>query len=180
MIRVRSGAALAAAALCIALFVPESHAISGGGGKEKEESASAQESPQDEAVTAYTRGMELVKAGRYQEALDRFRTAVKQDKKNPEYLNMMAYTLRKTGNIDDAFETYAKALSMKPKFPQAREYLGEAHLQALLLQLDVLRGYGPDGKKEYDLLVSALQEAAKTLQAEPMGGPTPVPDKKTW
>ena len=180
-IRIRIGAALAAATLSVALLVPAGHAISGGGGdKEESEPASAESPREDEAVTAYGRGMELVKEGRYQEALDRFRTAAKRDNKNPEYLNMMAYTLRKTGNIDDAFEAYAKALQLKPKFPQAREYLGEAHLQALLLQLDVLRGYGDDGKKEYAALVAALQEAAKTLQAEPMGGATPVPDKKTW
>ena len=181
MIRVRSLAALAAAVLPLVLSAPVVHAIPGGDGGDDEGSSSEPEiSRDDEAVIAYDKGMELVKAGRYQEALERFRSAVKRDKKNPEYLNMMAYTLRKTGNIDDAFDTYAKALQLKPAFPQAREYLGEAHLQALLLQLDVLRGYGDDGKKEYAALVAALQEAARTLQAEPMGGPAPVPDKKGW
>jgi tetratricopeptide (TPR) repeat protein len=124
--------------------------------------------------------MELVKETRYQEALERFRAAAKEDKGNPEYLNMVAYTLRKVGNLDDAFETYAKVLAMKPDFAQAREYLGEAHLQALLLQIDVLRGYGDKGKAEHDALVAALREAARTLEAEPMGGTVGAPDKKPW
>jgi tetratricopeptide (TPR) repeat protein len=182
---VRSVVALAAFAAGLLLSAPPAPAASSGGsggGSDDEggHAAAAETSREDEAVAAYERGMELVKESRYAEALERFRSAAKRDKKNPEYLNMVAYTQRKTGNLDDAFETYAKALQLKPKFPQAREYLGEAHLQAVLLQIDVLRGYGPDGRKELDALVAALQEAAQTLQAEPMGGVTPAPDKKGW
>lgn len=180
MIRLRSVVPAALLVACLALPAPSVHAMSSGGGRDDDESAPEQSSKEDEATAAYARGMDLVKEGRYAEALERFRSALKRDKKNPEYQNMVAYTQRKTGNLDDAFESYAKALQLKPKFPQAREYLGEAHLQALLLQIDVLRGYGDDGKTELDALVAALQEAAKTLQAEPMGGETPVPDHKTW
>jgi tetratricopeptide (TPR) repeat protein len=152
-----------------------------GGSKDKEESkASAEEEVDDEALQAYERGMALVKEHRYQEALERFRVAVKKDKQSPEYLNMVAYTERKVGNLDDAFRDYAKVLAMKPDYAPAREYLGEAHLQAVLLQLDVLRGYGDKGKKEADALTAALQEAAKTLEAQPMGGELPSPDKKGW
>ena len=153
----------------------------GGGGKDKDEGQSTAENPkEDEGLQAYERGMQLVKEGRYQEALERFRIASKKDKKNPEYLNMVAYTLRKVGNLDDAFETYAKVLEMKPDYAPAREYLGEAHLQAALLQLDVLRGYGDTGKKQADALTAAFEEAAKSLQAAPMGGSLPAPDKKSW
>jgi tetratricopeptide (TPR) repeat protein len=168
-----------------ALFFAASPCLSMPGGgddddEENEEAAEVEDSGENEAQLAYERGMELVKEARYQEALDRFRAAAKEDKKNPEYLNMVAYSLRKVGNLDDAFETYAKVLAMKPDFPQAREYVGEAHIQAVLLQLDVLRGYGEHGKQEHDALVAALREAAQTLQAEPMGGALPVPDKKSW
>jgi tetratricopeptide (TPR) repeat protein len=164
---------------------PPSRAASGGGGGSRDdgggEAASSEgDGGDDVAALAYERGMGLVKEGRFQEALERFRVAAKKDKKNPEYLNMVAYSLRKIGNLDDAFEAYGKALAMRPDFPQAREYLGEAHIQAILLQIDVLRGYGEHGRKEHDALVAALQEAAKTLQAEPMGGALPVPDKKSW
>lgn len=167
----------------LALTWGGSLALSGGGDKnDNDETSEAEGEDQgdDEALQAYTRGMELVKESRYQEALDRFRVASKKDKKSYEYLNMVAYTQRKVGNLDDAFENYAKVLAMKPDYAPAREYLGEAHIQAVLLQLDVLRGYGEKGKKEADALTAALQEAAKTLEAQPMGGVLPAPDKKSW
>jgi tetratricopeptide (TPR) repeat protein len=169
-----------ATALLIAMATPVLAMPGGGSDDEEDKSAAAEDSGADEAAGAYDRGMQLVKEARYQEALERFRVAAKKDKKNPEYLNMVAYSLRKLGNLDDAFETYEKTLAMKPDFAQAREYLGEAHIQAVLLQIDVLRGYGEKGKAQHDALVAALQEAAKTLQAEPMGGTLPVPDEKAW
>lgn len=183
MVRIRLASAVALASAALFFTALPCLSLSGGGGNkedEEEATAPAEESGDDEAQLAYQRGMELVKEGRYQEALERFRAASKKDKKNPEYLNMVAYSLRKVGNLDDAFETYSKVLSMKPDFAQAREYVGEAHIQAVLLQLDVLRGYGERGKAEHDALVAALQEAAKTLEAEPVGGTLPVPDKKSW
>jgi hypothetical protein len=79
---------------------------------------------------------------------------------------MIAYTQRKTGKLDDAFENYHKALGMRPKFPEAREYLGEAHIQAALLQIDILREYGKDGETELAQLVSVLRRAAETLSPE--------------
>jgi len=180
MTRTRPLAALAAL-LPLLLLVPPAAAVSGGKSDDEGDRAAGAEAPaSDEAKQAYERGMELVKEGHWQDALERFRAAAKKDRKNPEYLNMVAYTLRKVGNLDDAFETYAKVLAMKPNYAPAREYLGEAHLQAILLQLDVLRGYGDDGRKEYDALVTALRKAAETLAAEPMGGPFVAPDEKGW
>ena len=160
-------------------------ALSGGGGKDKgddknKSEAAGEDDSDNEAMHAYEQGMALVKEGRYQEALDHFKVAAKKDKKSPEYLNMVAYTQRKVGNLDDAFENYAKVLAMKPDYAPAREYLAEAHIQAALLQLDVLRGYGDKGKKEADALTAAFDEAAKTLQAQPMGGKIEAPDKKSW
>ena len=48
---------------------------------------------------------------------------------------MLAFSERKQGNLDEAFEYYAKALALRPKFPEAREYLAEAHIQAALKEL---------------------------------------------
>jgi tetratricopeptide (TPR) repeat protein len=148
-------------------------ALAAGGGVGKDDNGKA----------LYEAGMKAVKAGDYREALGQFEKAVKADRKNPEYLNMVAYSQRKLGNLEDAFETYGKVLAMvlalDPEYAPAREYLGEAHLQAALLQLEVLRGYGEKGKKEYDMLAAALAEAADQLAAEPMGG-VEAPDKKPW
>ena len=161
------------AGVMVALLLAGAAFGASSGGKEDE-------GREDEAGKMYVRGQEQLKEGDYQGALKSFREASKRDKKNAEYLNMVAYTQRKTGDLAGAFETYEKVLGMQPDFPQAREYLGEAHLQAVLHQLDVLRGYGDEGKKEYDMLVAALQEAATTLTAGDVGQTTPVPDKKSW
>jgi tetratricopeptide (TPR) repeat protein len=155
-------------------------AASSGGGGSQSASEDGRSKKQVEAEEIYGRGMELVEAGDFHGALDRFEKAHKKDKKNPEYLNMMAYSQRKLGNLEDAFETYHRVLGLDPDFAPAREYLGEAHLQALLHQIDLLRGYGDEARAEYDALVAALQEAANTLTAGEPEGATPVPDKKPW
>lgn len=120
----------------------------------------------------FTRGMELVQQGKYEDARERFEMALKKRKNDPDVLNMLAYTQRKTGHLEDAFENYRKALAARPKFPQAREYLAEAHLQAALLQVDVLRGYGPEGQKELDQVLAILRQAADSPTAETMDAAT--------
>lgn len=135
-------------------------------------STSSESSSKDEAQEMFDRGMQLVKEGDYEGARERFEKAVKKKKDNPDYVNMLAYTQRKTGNLPDAFENYEKALGMRPNFPQAREYLGEAHIQAALLQVDVLRKAGPSGAKELEQLAAAFRKAADTLQPEAMSAGT--------
>jgi tetratricopeptide (TPR) repeat protein len=144
---------------------------SGGSEPEPQTTGEAGEPEQDEAAQMYARGMELVEKGEYEEARERFEQANKKRKNDPEFLNMLAYTQRKTGEMEKAFENYEKALKIQPEFPQAREYLGEAHLQAVLLQVETLRGYGDKGKQDYDELVAALKRAAETLSAEAFANP---------
>ncbi|MGQ0720090.1 MAG: tetratricopeptide repeat protein [Candidatus Eiseniibacteriota bacterium] len=136
-------------------------ASSGGGAREREAtSAEGTEAKADEADQMYQRGMELAEAGKFEEALVRFEQANKKRKNDAEILNMLAFCQRKTGDLEHAFENYGKALEIRPDFPQAREYLGEAHLQAALQQVEILRGYGAEGEKELGRLVAAVKMAA--------------------
>jgi tetratricopeptide (TPR) repeat protein len=154
-------------AAALAAFVtlgPVLASSSGGGGSSGAESADRSAPEVDEADQLFARGMELVKEGKFEEARGRFERAHDKRKKDADILNMLAYTQRKTGRLDDAFENYAKALELKPRFPQAREYLGEAHIQAALLQIKTLREYGPEAEKELADLVAALRTAAESLQ----------------
>jgi tetratricopeptide (TPR) repeat protein len=148
-------------------------ASSGGsdGGSDPSSSSGDPASAGEDAV--FARGMELVKDGKYEDARERFEMALKKRKNDPDVLNMLAYTQRKTGHLEDAFENYRKALAGRPKFPQAREYLAEAHLQSVLLQVDVLRGYGPEGQKELDQILSMLRKAAENPTAEAMNASSP-------
>jgi predicted Zn-dependent protease len=113
--------------------------------------------------SAYDRGIELVEAEKYEEARKVFATLEAQEPENPDVLNMLAYTQRKTGQLDEAMGNYRKALALRPKFPQAREYLAEAYLQAALREAETLRGYGASAEDELGKLQEAFQAAAAQL-----------------
>lgn len=112
---------------------------------------------------AYQKGVDRANAGQFEEALELFKKARKEEPNNPDVLNMLAFSQRKTGKIDQAIENYQKALSLRPRFPEAREYLGEAYLQAALKQLKTLEEYGSDGEEQYRELKEAIKEAVKNL-----------------
>jgi Tfp pilus assembly protein PilF len=78
---------------------------------------------------------------------------------------MLAFTQRKLGDLDAAFANYAKALELRPDFPQAREYLAEAHLQAAMAQMKILRDSGKDAEAEVAQLLDAFAKAAWTVGA---------------
>ena len=122
-----------------------------------------EESKVDKATEHYNKGLEHAEAGNFEKALKEFERADKERKNDPEILNMMAFSNRKLGKLDEAFKIYEKALGVRPDFPQAREYLGEAHIQAALEQVRILRGYGAAGEEELRKLLSAFAEAAFRL-----------------
>ena len=65
----------------------------------------------------------------YTQAFSKFEKAYKSDKKNPDILNYLGYTSRKTGNFDQAEKFYLKGLSIKPNHNGINEYLGELYVQ---------------------------------------------------
>ena len=81
----------------------------------------------------YTQGWQLAKAGEYDWAIEVL-SAVK-DQNNPDVLNMLGYSNRKAGRIELGISYYAKALTLKPDFVRAREYLGEGYVAAGKLDL---------------------------------------------
>jgi tetratricopeptide (TPR) repeat protein len=72
-----------------------------------------------------------------------------------EAWNALGYTQRKLGSYDDSLASYAKAL--KPGYPEALEYRGEAYLRLNRIQ---------DAKQTYlDLFVSNRKIAATLLES---------------
>lgn len=118
------------------------------------------EKPKNAAETLYNEGVALAEEGRHAAALVKFRAAHEQNPGDADVMNMLAHSLRKTGKLDEAFAMYEKALAARENFAKAREYLGEAHLQAALIQVQILRGYGKEGEKELAALLDALRRAA--------------------
>ncbi len=94
-------------------------------------------------ASMYEEGVKLVKrAGKlekkektekakklYTQAFKKFEKAFKSDKKNPDILNYLGYTSRKTGNFEQAEKFYLEGLSIKPDHNGINEYLGELYVQ---------------------------------------------------
>lgn len=118
------------------------------------------EEPKTTAESLYNEGVALSDEGRHAAARVKFEKAYEMDADDPDILNMLAFTMRKTGDLEEAFEIYEEALEKRDRFPQAREYLGEAHLQAALQQIQILKSYGADGEAELAALLDALKRAA--------------------
>lgn len=137
----------------------------------------------DAPPAAYEMGMKLVEQGDFEKARKAFETAQRKAPRDPDVLNMLAYSQRKTGQLDRAIATYQRALKQRPRFPQAREYLAEAYLQAALRELETLEGYGEEGAKERDQVIRAL-EAAAAREAWASGdgpaSPEPRDPKRGW
>jgi tetratricopeptide (TPR) repeat protein len=157
---------LVAAGMLLAAGVAPAAPSGGGSRTPPPATPSPSESPE---VNLYDQGMELVRNERFEEARKLFATLVEKDRKDADALNMLAYTQRKTGDLDAALANYKQALELRPKFPQAREYLGEAYLELALREAETLRKYGGDGKDELKQLIAAVQAAAAQLDGSGSG-----------
>lgn len=114
-------------------------------------------------VSLYDQGVAAAQANDFQKALLLFEQALRNDPDNPDVLNMFAHTQRKIGLIDEALANYKKALELRPRFPEAREYLGEAYIQAALREREVLKSYGGDAKEELEDLTQDIKEAGQKI-----------------
>ncbi len=115
------------------------------------------------AVSLYDQGMEANKNGEYQKAKTFFEQALSINSNNPDILNMLAHTQLKVGLIDESLENYKKALQLRPRFPEAREYLGETYIQAALREVEILKSYGSGGQEQLEDLTKDIKEAAEKL-----------------
>ena len=64
----------------------------------------------------------------YSQAFKKLEKAYSSDKQNPDILNYMGYTSRKTGNFEQAEKFYLTGLSIKPDHNGINEYLGELYV----------------------------------------------------
>jgi tetratricopeptide (TPR) repeat protein len=163
--------------------VPEAWANGGGAmPRPSMPSAPREQTPQQKAHDAYNDGVHEVKkadkaqatadqsadAGkkdkalkeaqeRYGAALAKFEQASGLDPTLAEAWNYLGYTQRKLGHYDEALDAYSKALSLKPGYPDALEYRGEAFLALNRI---------PDAQQTYlDLYAGNRTLAGKLLTA---------------
>ncbi|HUN26357.1 MAG TPA: tetratricopeptide repeat protein [Steroidobacteraceae bacterium] len=92
----------------------------------------------------------------YGEARAHFEEATRRDPSLAEAWNDLGYSRRKLGDYEPALAAYAHALALKPDFPAALEYRGEAYLRLNRLE---------DAKQSYmDLFVSDRTVAGRFLE----------------
>ena len=65
----------------------------------------------------------------YVKALEKLQQAYKTDRNNPDILNYLGFTLRKTGKLEEAEKYYLKGLKIKPNHNGINEYLGELYVK---------------------------------------------------
>ena len=107
------------------------------------DSSTSSSSSESSATSLYDQAVKLVKrAGKlekkdkvekakklYSQAFEKLNKAYKSDKKNPDILNYMGFTSRKTNNFKEAENYYLKGLDLDPKHNGINEYLGELYVQ---------------------------------------------------
>ena len=128
-------------------------------------SGSSEQSMYDEGIKLVERAGKLEKKDKlekakklYSQAFKKFDKAYLKDKKNPDILNYLGYTSRKSGNFSAAEDYYLKGLSINPKHNGINEYLGELYVQTNRIdkaneRLEILKNCNCDEYKELELII---------------------------
>ncbi len=119
----------------------------------------------DQAVKLVKRAGKLEKKDKsekakklYSQAFKKLNKAYKSDKKNPDILNYMGFTSRKTGSYKEAESYYLKGLDLDPKHNGINEYLGELYVQTNRIdkaneRLTVLKNCNCEEYQELELII---------------------------
>ena len=119
----------------------------------------------DQAVKLVKRAGKLEKKDKpekakklYSQAFDKLNEAYKSDKTNPDILNYMGFTSRKTDNFKEAENYYLKGLDLDPKHNGINEYLGELYVQTNRIdkaneRLAVLKNCNCDEYQDLELII---------------------------
>jgi predicted Zn-dependent protease len=124
-----------------------------------------QVTPDNAANPDFTAVKTLVDSGAFDQALPKLEALDQQSPNNPDLLNLIGFTYRKTGHTDQALDYYNRALNLEPKHLGANEYLGELYLELkqpdkAKARLAVLKAACGDCEEYQDLKTKIDQTAA--------------------
>ena len=71
----------------------------------------------------------------YSKAYDKLVKAYEKDKKNADILNYLGFTLRKSGNFEEAEKFYLAGLEIESNHKGINEYLGELYIKTNRIEL---------------------------------------------
>lgn len=117
----RTAAAIAIALSLIAVpaFAVDTPSGGGGGGASTSETSGP--------TLADARA--LIRAEKWKPAIAMLKTIVANDSRNADALNLLGFSLRKSGDMKNAEGFYLKALKLNPRHKGANEYLGELYVE---------------------------------------------------
>jgi tetratricopeptide (TPR) repeat protein len=81
------------------------------------------------ALTEYQRGVRARSAKDWRAAEAAFRQAIVQEPTLADAWNELGYALRHLRRYGESVDAYREALRLRPEFPEALEYLGEAYVE---------------------------------------------------
>jgi len=122
--------------ILILLFVLSLNSQVFAAGSDSSSSDTSETALYDQAVKLVKRAGKLEKKDKpvkakklYFQAFKKLNKAYKSDQKNPDILNYMGFTSRKTDNFKEAENYYLKGLDIDPTHNGINEYLGELYVQ---------------------------------------------------
>jgi tetratricopeptide (TPR) repeat protein len=156
---------------------------------------------EERAIKAYNEGYRLVQKGddfaaqsssqddkawkesqkAYKSSLKKFEAALKQNPRMHEAYTYIGYAQRKMGNYEAALAAYEQALRLKPSYPPAIEYQGEAFLGVNRVndaKSNYLQLYALDQAQARKLLRAIKQWSEKEASEQPNG--VDVSALKAW
>ncbi|HTT10017.1 MAG TPA: tetratricopeptide repeat protein [Burkholderiaceae bacterium] len=128
------------------------------------QAAESESTPAANAVNRdYAAGKQAVDRKDWPAAAASFRKAVAAEPNNADAYNMLGYSLRWMGKMDEAFAAYDRALQINPKHRGALEYSGVAYLKAgepakANEQLGKLETIAGKNSEEYRDLAKAISD----------------------
>lgn len=173
------------------LAAPLAWSIPGGTLDDGSASTLAAPSPQDTAT--YNDALALMKKGdelgardgahdAYAGARAKLQALTARSPQFAEAWNSLGYTQRQLGSYDDALASYARALDLKPGYPEALEYRGEAYLrmnrihEAKQAYLDIFSS----NRKIAATLLESMKVWIKAQQTSPGVEASVVTDLQQW
>lgn len=154
--RTAAAIAMALSLMAVPAFAVDTPSGGGGGG-------GASSSETSGPTLADARAM--IRAEKWKSAIAMLKTIVANDSGNADALNLLGFSLRKSGDMKNAEGFYLKALKLNPKHKGANEYLGElyvetGHMDKAKERLEILAKLcGNTTCEEYEDLEKAIAAA---------------------
>src|ERR1700722_10004802 len=157
------------------------------------DSSAAKSAPSAQDTATYKDALALMKKGdelgdqdgardAYASARVKLQSLVGRSPQLAEAWNALGYTQRKLGSYDDALASYAKALELKPGYPEALEYRGEAYLRLNRIH-DAKQAYLDIFAKNRTIaatLLESMKAWIKTQQSAHAVDASEVTDLQQW